>query len=470
MPTIIGVIFFCCAAYCFVLRQDRLFGLLIIASVFQAASAINIGERGIQPYYVVAVFIIARAVMNRSLGAPVKARMPQASWLLLFGAIAIASAFVLPFIFSGIPVYDPKIGIDDSLIIHPPLHFGLNNLAQAGFLACHIATAFAILAIGGSSKKARKAYIWAFSIVALVVAAQSVCQLTGIPFPNTLILNNPGYSLWDAGSEVNGTRNPGTFAEPSFAGSFLVMYCVGFLAEYLSGAGRALPLIASLLASGLVASSGSLFTLCLLAPLLLIRYFPLRLPWHVNLKRIKRVSWVLLLTFAPAALALFASSGYRDALITNTLSKTDSGSFFNRIAADLFALQLLPRTYWLGVGLGSNRASSLLPTLLSNVGIAGIVVFAVFCLKLFVKLPKEYGWLKWAALALFLNMCISVADVTMPTLWLPILLAIQFSSKNMNIPNKATLTFSRRYSIFEGLTPHRTSRDVSDSRIASGRL
>jgi hypothetical protein len=203
---------------------------------------------------------------------------------------------------------------------------------------------------------------------------------------------------------------------------------------------------------------------------LLIRYFPLRFPWHINLERVKRVSWILLLTSAPVALALFASSGYRDALITNTLSKTDSGSFFNRIAADLFALQLLPRTYWLGVGLGSNRASSLLPTLLSNVGIAGIVVFAVFCLKLFVKLPKEYGWLKWAALALFLNMCISVADVTMPTLWLPILLAIQFSSKNMSKPNNATLTFSRRYSIFEGLTPHRTSRDVSDSRIANGRL
>jgi hypothetical protein len=118
MPTIIGVIFFFFAAYCFLLKEDGLFGLLIVASVFQAASAINIGERGIQPYYVVAVFIIARAVINRSLGAPAKARVPQAAWLLLFGAIAIASAFVLPFIFAGIPVYDPKVGIDDSLVIH----------------------------------------------------------------------------------------------------------------------------------------------------------------------------------------------------------------------------------------------------------------------------------------------------------------------------------------------------------------
>lgn len=449
MPTIIGVIFFCSAAYCFALKEDRLFGLLIIASVFQAASAINIGERGIQPYYVVAAFIIARAIINRSFGAPAKARMPQGAWLLLFGVIAIASAFVLPFIFAGIPVYDPKIGIDDSLVVHPPLRFGLNNLAQAGFLACHIATAFAILNIKGPVGKARKAYIWAFYIVALIIAAQSVCQLTGIPFPNSLILNNPGYSLWDVGSEVSGTRNPGTFSEPSFAGSFLVMYCVGFLAEYLGGVGQALPLIASLIAMGLVASSGSLFTLCLLAPVLLLRYFPLRLPWHINLPRARRLVFVLLLVITPIALAVFASSGYKDTLTTNTLSKTDSGSFFNRIAADIFALQLLPRTYWLGVGLGSNRASSLLPTLLSNVGIAGVLVFAVFSVKLFINLPKEYAWLKWAALALFLNMCISIADVTMPTLWLPILLAIQFTSEKRKLRWKTTAFFTNCGSTLE---------------------
>jgi hypothetical protein len=184
---------------------------------------------------------------------------------------------------------------------------------------------------------------------------------------------------------------------------------------------------------------------------LLLRYFPFRFPWHINLRRAKRFAWALLPLIAPVVIAVFAFSSYRDTLISNTLSKTDSGSFFNRIAADLFALQLLPRTHWLGVGLGSNRGSSLLPTLLSNVGVAGVVVFAVFCVKVFAKLPKEYAWLKWAALALFLNMCISIADVTMPTLWLPILLAIQFSSEKRKLPWKATAFFTRRDSTLERL-------------------
>src|ERR1700720_434656 len=115
MPTVIGVIFFCYGAYCFFWRQDGLLGLLIVAGIFEAASAINIAERGLQPYYVIAAFIIARAVLNRSLGVRANRSMPQGAWLLCFGGIAVASAFVLPTIFAGVPVYDPKIGIDDGL-------------------------------------------------------------------------------------------------------------------------------------------------------------------------------------------------------------------------------------------------------------------------------------------------------------------------------------------------------------------
>jgi hypothetical protein len=428
MPTVIGVIFFCCGAYCFFVKEDSLFGLLIIAGIFQAASALNISERGIQPYYVIGAFVIVRAIVNRSLGVRSNRSMPQNRWLLLFGGIAIASAFVLPVVFAGIPVYDPKIGIDESLFIRPPLSFGLNNVVQAGFLACHIAIAYAVLSIDFSSKKAQRAYIWAFYLVVLIIVAQSVCQLTGIPFPHSLILNNPGYALWDVGGEVSGTRNPGPFSEPSLAGAFLVLYCVGFLAQYLAGKGGAGNLILSLVASGLVASSASLFSLCVFALVLSVRYFPLRLPWFVNVARTKRILWIFVVLFAPAALALTFFPGYRETLMTLTISKGDSGSFLNRTASDIYALQLSAQTHWIGVGLGSNRASSVLATLLSNVGVVGVVAFAAFYVRLFVNVPEEFAWLKWAGFALLFNMCIGVADVTIPIFWIPIFLAIQFTS------------------------------------------
>ena len=436
MPTVIGVVFFCCAAYCFLFKEDSLLGLLVIASIFQAASAINIGERGIQPYYVVAAFILARALVNRSLGVRSMAPMPQAAWLWLFASIAVASAFVLPVIFAGIPVYDPKVGIDEGIFTQPPLAFGLNNVAQAGFLACQVAVAYANLTIDFSSLKARRAYIWAFYLVVLIIAAQAICQLTGIPFPHSLILNNPGYALWGPEGEVSGTRNPGTFSEPSFAGGFLTMYCVGFMAEYLAGKGGGLRVIVSLVAIGLVASGGSLLTIGILVLALLIRYFPFRFPWYINIQRFKRLIWMALLLGTPIALALLTLSGYREALIINTIAKSDSSSFINRTASDLFALQLLIQTHWLGAGLGSSRASSLLTTLLSNVGVAGVLAFAVFCFKMFATLPDEYEWLRWAGLGLLVNMCINIPDVTMPMLWVPILLSIQFSSKRITVRGK----------------------------------
>src|ERR1700730_4829576 len=101
MPTVIGVIFFCFGIYCFLFKEDNLLGLLLIASTFEAASALNFGQRGIQPYYVVAAFIIARAIVNRLLGVRLKRAMPQGKWLLIFGAIGITSALVLPVIFAG---------------------------------------------------------------------------------------------------------------------------------------------------------------------------------------------------------------------------------------------------------------------------------------------------------------------------------------------------------------------------------
>jgi hypothetical protein len=360
--------------------------------------------------------------------------MPQGKWLLIFGAIAIASAFVLPVVFAGVPIYDPKIGIDDGLFIRPPLAFGLSNIGQAGFLAWHIATAFALLGIKFSAAKARRAFLWAFYIEGFFVFTESLCQLAGIDFPLSLVLNNPslGGALWENSNEAYGTRVPGTFSEPSIAGAFLVLYCVGFLAQYLARRGGSIRVIVSLVASGMVASSSSLFTLSLAPLALLVRYSPFRFPCYINRRQTKRIMWILVLFLAPLAIALLFSSGYREVLTSVTVSKGESGSFINRTAADLYSVQLLLQTYGLGVGLGSNRSSSFLTTLISNVGVAGTLAFLVFYFKLFANLPEEYTWFKWAGFALFVNMCLGIADITMPLLWCPILLAIQFSLKKYN--------------------------------------
>src|ERR1700722_4353524 len=195
MPTFIGIIFFCVGAYCFLRKEEGLLGLLIIASVFEAASALNIAQRGIQPHYLIAIFIIARALLNRVFGLCPGSPLPEGKWLLIFGALAIVATLAFPVVFSGTPIYDPKLGIDDGLFIRPPLRLGLNNAAQAVFVVLHIATAYAVLRIRFSAPLTRRIYIFAFYLALVFIFAQSFCSLTGLPYPDSVLRNNPGYGI-----------------------------------------------------------------------------------------------------------------------------------------------------------------------------------------------------------------------------------------------------------------------------------
>jgi len=431
MPTIIGTIFFCCGVYCFFRKEDALFGLLIVSSVFQASSALDVAGRGIQPYYLISAFIIIRALVNRTIGISSSEEIPRRKWLFMFGFIAVGSAILLPFIFVGIPINDAKVGIDEGVSFRPPLVFGLNNLAQAGFLAWHMLTVYAISALDLSADKTRRAYTRAFYFAVFFVFAQSIFQLSGVTFPDWLIRNNPGYGISDPSFISNGIRSPGSFSEPSFAGACLAMYCTSFIAEYLSGDGSVMRVLLSLAAVGTVASSGSLLALCICLLSVLVVYSPLRFPWYINIQRIKRLALIFVLVTIPIVIVLAVSSSYRSTLLANTISKGDSGSFFNRTASDLFALQLLFATHGIGVGFGSNRASSLLASLLSNVGVAGVLAFGIFYFGLFFELPKSYSWLKWAAFALLVNMCIDIPDVTFPPLWIIISIAVSVAKDKL---------------------------------------
>jgi hypothetical protein len=189
----------------------------------------------------------------------------------------------------------------------------------------------------------------------------------------------------------------------------------------------------ALVALGLVGASGALLTLCILIPVVLVRFSPFRFPWYLNTRKAAKLFRITLALAAPLVLILVLASGYREMLIGLTVAKSGSGSFLNRTAADLYALQLLVKSHWIGVGLGSNRASSLVTTLLSNVGIAGVLCFVVFLWRLFRELAADYPWLVWAAFALVLNMFIDIADVTMPLLWIPILTAVQLNASGATI-------------------------------------
>ncbi len=423
MPTLIGTVFFLIGIYCFFYRQQALLGLLIVSSIFQASAAISFGTRGIQSYYLVETIIIARSVANYFENRRIRRPLPYGKWLMAFGLIAISSAFILPFLFAGRPVYDPLLGIDLGLLVHPPLRFGLTNVSIAFFLTWHIATAYSLQGIRYSGRLTNAGLLWAFYLLLTCVFAQAACELTGIPYPDSLIRTNP--DIWDLAERSPGAfRKPGTFLEPSFAGAFLVFFTIAFAAQYLNGRGSAKRVALALIGSGMVTSSGSLFTLAAVLGALMVSKLPFRGGLSIDLSRLKRLAWIFFVVAAPILVALLFAASYRDTLLDVTVSKGDSGSFFNRTASDVFAVQLAFETYGLGVGLGSTRSSSFVTYLASNVGVLGLVVFFIFYFKLFMGLSEEGKWLKWAGFALLLNMCVDVPDLIFPVFQFVILLAI----------------------------------------------
>ena len=120
-------------------------------------------------------------------------------------------------------------------------------------------------------------------------------------------------------------------------------------------------------------------------------------------------------------MALVATTG---GFAQYTINKNETGSYLHRTAADLYALWLAGDSHWVGVGLGSNRPSSLVPSLLSTLGLTGALLFFVLLVKIARNAEGEYGWLRWSILALVIDCAFAVPDINLPTLWMALALAV----------------------------------------------
>ena len=121
MPTIIGVIFLLLSLYFFTKGSSQLFSFLVFSGIFQAATVISSPTIGIQPYYIVALFFLARCyleiVSKKTTFHKIKGLYP----LVALGCIAAVSAILFPYIFRGLPVYYPPLGLDAGIYTQPPL-------------------------------------------------------------------------------------------------------------------------------------------------------------------------------------------------------------------------------------------------------------------------------------------------------------------------------------------------------------
>jgi len=374
---------------CFLLGSQTLLVGLVVSSVFQAMAFATIGEGPLIVYYFFGVLFIVRNGIDLLWqgAAPTSfgERILPLYWLLIFVVIATVGVLVLPLVFKGAMVYSPKLSIDDQYNNLTPLAFSSSHLNQLGQLLIN-ALIFLIVWIRKiPPQRFLEALSWSFALTLVFAAWQIFTDLTGMYFPNDWLYT---VSNWSIGNEQKFgaiARINSVFLEPSTLATYLVGFLAFLLVWWIKRPSWKLffCLLLCLLCMVLTLSTTAYFGAVVIFAGVFLGFGVAQLlsgGW-IN----KTLFGILCMTLVLAWLVLTitaASSEVRDLLSFVLTEKDSSDSFQARFEADLQSLELVWRTYGLGLGLGGNRPSSFITLLLSNLGLLGLIGFLMFLASL----------------------------------------------------------------------------------------
>ena len=445
----------------------RLAGLVIVSTVLQATAVFNIpifeaGEKvigaygvttayGVSPYMLMAsvagLILLVRGIKERGIKMPKQLYWPL-GLLVGYAFVALVGAFVLPNWFDGLPVnlLMEMYGIFNTT----PLHASLSNLAQALNLCMQLVVLLFLLQTGLRVDGPRDLAIgtaFALLLVLCVGFYEQAAQMKSMPSLVPFLANNLGYSQSPIAGQLIWYRIGLPFTEPSYASAYLASTSLGLWAVALLGYGwrwawaAAIMSTAGLLntlgTTGMAAAGGGFIILVLWV---LVNAFRPSTELSVRV-RAAVMSGILLLTLIWGH-QVYQESTYKskvDEMVSTLIigkAKLKDGV---REQSNIRALEIVKETYGLGVGLGSNRASSFFASLVSNTGVMGALLFSGMLLTLlwrYFKAPKLTDMQIFVAASLptaTLAMGLGIPDLNLPMYWGFIFLGFVFCPEDANL-------------------------------------
>jgi hypothetical protein len=336
-----------------------------------------------------------------------------------------------------------------------PYHLSRENFTQLFYLIVNISIVYVMGHQGAKVSLDRLLRAWDIALACALCFAGVICLwqflalYRGVWFPDDFFYSNAGYNRADSQSLVGLFRINGPFEEPSALGYVMSGYLLYAWLRY-----RLHP---TALSVGMITVS----VLCLLLSTSTTAYVGLALAFAIGLGdvvsgRVKLMNKDFKLGSGQiAAIAVGAAIiiGGGWFLIENAnqigyllgavvFHKSDTGSFHERAFADELGIQVFFQTYGLGLGLGSQKANSMLIGLLSNVGIVGVVFFIGFVLTLVrpirlhsaenrndESLRTQVRPFQWFLIGMLFINVISSPNLSVMTLWMGIggIIALQAS-------------------------------------------
>lgn len=372
----------------FVLGMGAILSALIVASVFQVVAFMHIETSPVLAYYFFGVLLILRGSLDL-LWQPNRAGIPSHNRALMYLGLtlffAILGAIFLPQLFLGLPVYSPKLSIDEQYSSMTRLALDTQQFNQIAQLIINAAMVIVIWFNRIAPTIFIRAIFFSFGITVFFAAWQLLANQTGMYYPNEWLYTVQGWSLGNEQLIGAFSRINSTFLEPSVFATYLTGFFTFVLVLWVRRPSWGLTLAIALTVICMVATTSTTAYLGLVAVVgsvvLGIGLLQLINGGWLNTSLIAILAAAALIAWL-ALIAWVGSPEVRDLFDLVVLEKAQGDSFRARFESDWQSLVILWQTYGLGVGLGGNRPSSFLTLLLSNLGIVGTSLFFVFLLSL----------------------------------------------------------------------------------------
>ena len=369
------------------------FGLatFVPMTLLGSAGAVLLGGSGtIQPAHLMLGFVFLSFLLHRNRGFDVAAavRFPGAGfWLVSFTAVAIVTAVLMPRLFAGATAINAvgttEQGPSAELV---PLGPTSGNATQSAYLIadalCFLLCSAFVTRFEGYRLLGRA--VAAYCVLNIGFAALDLATFWSNTADWLTFIRNADYQLHVETVVTGLKRIVGSFTETS-SFAYATLGALGFSARLaLAGVRPRLFVTLAVVSLALLVFSTST-TAYVAAPILMTWIYVTTLIRAIK-GRVGR-SAVAFLVLAPM-LALVLAIGIaleprtraavNETVSTLVVEKSSSQSGLERTQWNVTALRNVRDTEWFGAGLGSVRASSFPVALLSNTGVLGAVLFAIF--------------------------------------------------------------------------------------------
>ncbi len=415
--------------------RGELLPIILFTSIFDAASALNVGDSPIAPWLFAMMLCLPLKILTGKLGTRAVPGLNRGAFvaLCMFVGYAVLSAVLNPFLFHGILVSNSHNGLNNHLAI------GITNFTQTTYLLAAF-TVF-LLAIHSSREQLRRAVDW-YVRAAVCIACFSMYQLANatlhVPFPSAILYTNTAHVIYDAYKVSGVWRLNSTLTEASEAAFYLGTGLALLSWQMATHRIRRQHAVSFVLLFVALLLTVSTVGYCCLATIAVGGMF-LYARHTLGRQGAAPVKLLLLLGVVAVAVPLFTLT---DA--PQTVAKVFNGVFVDKVNSDSYrertlwntlALQTSHDSYYFGAGWGSVRASSFACSLMGNVGIPGVLLFCFFLLQLIRPLfrPRRYARFElyerslFAIAVMLVALVVATPDPVMPVIW--VLFAVAVAAK-----------------------------------------